>query len=135
LFDRVHELIKAAYPQAAVVHSYHMPAQRVGGRREKVGVWRHGLSLCRGPQGQDGGFVARHPRLQATKGTIRIRAQDAPEMPRCDLAELIRAALDGEHAQRPTRRPHGVTGPARRLRRGRHPASRASQDSNKNYAV
>jgi hypothetical protein len=111
LFERVHGLKKTAYPQAAAVLSYQMPARPVGGRRVKVGVRRHGLSLYGWPQGQDGGFTARHPRLQATKGTIRIRAQDAPDIPRGDLAELIRAALDGEHAERPTRRPRGVTGP------------------------
>ena len=93
LFDRVHELILAAYPEAAVVISYQMPTYRVGSRRLYVGVWQHGISLYGWPQGQDGGFTDRHPDLRSSKGTIRIRPQDAAGITDEELAALVRAAL------------------------------------------
>jgi uncharacterized protein YdhG (YjbR/CyaY superfamily) len=93
LFDRVHELILAAYPEAAVVISYQMPTYRVLRRRLYLGVWQHGISLYGWPQGQDGGFTARHPELRSGKGTIRIRADDAGGITDDELDSLVRAAL------------------------------------------
>jgi len=93
LFDRVHELILAAYPEAAVVISYQMPAYRVLRRRLYLGVWQHGISLYGWPQGEDGGFTARHPELRSGKGTIRIRADDASGITDDELDSLVRAAL------------------------------------------
>jgi uncharacterized protein YdhG (YjbR/CyaY superfamily) len=93
LFDRVHELILAAYPEAAVVISYQMPTYRVLRRRLYLGVWQHGISLYGWPQGQDGGFTARHPELRSGKGTIRIRADDAAGITDDELDSLVRAAL------------------------------------------
>ena len=93
LFDRVHELILAGYPEAAVVISYQMPTYRVGSRRLYLGVWQHGISLYGWPQGQDGGFTDRHPDLRRSKGTIRIRPQDAAGITDEELAALVRAAL------------------------------------------
>jgi uncharacterized protein YdhG (YjbR/CyaY superfamily) len=93
LFDRVHELILAAYPEAAVGISYRMPTYRVGSRRLYLGVWQHGISLYGWPQGQDDGFTTRHPNLRSSKGTIRIRPQDAAGITDDDLAGLVRAAL------------------------------------------
>jgi uncharacterized protein YdhG (YjbR/CyaY superfamily) len=93
LFDRVHELILAAYPEAAVVISYQMPTYRVARRRLYLGVWQHGISLYGWPQGQDGGFTARHPELRSGKGTIRIRADDAGGITDDELDSLVRAAL------------------------------------------
>jgi uncharacterized protein YdhG (YjbR/CyaY superfamily) len=93
LFDRVHQLILAGYPQAAVVISYQMPTYRVGSRRLYLGVWQHGISLYGWPQGQDGGFTDRYPDLRSSKGTIRIRPQDAAGITDEELAALVRAAL------------------------------------------
>ncbi len=45
LFDRLHRLILAAHPGAAVVLSYKIPTYKVGGRRLYVGVWKHGVSI------------------------------------------------------------------------------------------
>jgi len=70
LFDRVHGLIMAAYPEATVVLSYKMPTYRVGVRRLNLGVWRHGVSLY-GSQGRDAGFTDRHPALRTSQGTSR----------------------------------------------------------------
>jgi uncharacterized protein YdhG (YjbR/CyaY superfamily) len=93
LFDRVHELILAAYPEAAVVISYQMPTYRVLRRRLYLGVWQHGISLYGWPQGQDAGFTARHPELRSGKGTIRLRAEDAGKIADHELESLVRAAL------------------------------------------
>ena len=93
LFDRVHELILAAYPEAAVGISYRMPTYRVGSRRLYLGVWQHGISLYGWPQGQDGGFTDRHPDLRSGRATIRIRPQDAAGITDSELAGLVRAAL------------------------------------------
>lgn len=95
LFDRMHGLIMAACPQAAVGLSYRMPTYRVGGRRLYLGAWAHGVSLYGWPQGRDGGFATRHPALLSGKATIRIRPQDATALSDEELSGLIRAALKG----------------------------------------
>lgn len=94
LFDRVHGLILAAHPEVAVVISYQMPTYRLGGRRLHVGTWKHGLSLYGWPQGREAGFTARHPGLKTSKGTIRIRPEDAAGISDDELTGLIRAALE-----------------------------------------
>jgi uncharacterized protein YdhG (YjbR/CyaY superfamily) len=93
LFDRMHELIMAACPQAQVGLSYKMPTYRAGKRRLYLGAWRHGVSLYGWPRGRDGGFADRHPELLSGKATIRIRPRDASELPDQELSDLFRAAL------------------------------------------
>jgi hypothetical protein len=93
LFDRLHRLILAAYPDAAVVLSYKMPTYKVGGRRLHVGAWKHGLSIYGWQQGHDGGFTARHPELMTSTGTIRLRPEDAAGIPDQELRDLVRSAL------------------------------------------
>jgi uncharacterized protein YdhG (YjbR/CyaY superfamily) len=93
LFDRLHGLILAAYPDAAVVISYRIPTYRVGRRRLYIGAWQHGLSVYGWPQERDD-FTARHPELKSSKGTIRLRPQDAAGLPDEELRDLVRAALE-----------------------------------------
>ena len=93
LFDRVHRLILAAYPDVAVVISYRIPTYRVGRRRLHVGVWEHGVSIYGWPQGSEAGFIARHPALRTSKGTIRLRPQDAADVSDDELLDLVHAAL------------------------------------------
>jgi uncharacterized protein YdhG (YjbR/CyaY superfamily) len=93
LFDRVHRLILAAYPDVAVVISYRIPTYRVGRRRLHVGVWQHGVSIYGWPQGSEAGFIARHPALRTSKGTIRLRPQDAADVSDDELLDLVHAAL------------------------------------------
>lgn len=93
LFDRVHGLILGAYPDAATGISYHIPTYRVGRRRLYVGTWKHGVSIYGWPQGSEADFVARHPALKTSKGTIRLRPQDAAEVPDEELLGLVHAAL------------------------------------------
>jgi uncharacterized protein YdhG (YjbR/CyaY superfamily) len=94
LFDRLHRVVLTAYPDATVVISYRIPTYKVGGRKLYVGAWKHGLSVYGWPQGQDGGFTDRYPELKTSKGTIRLRPQDAAGIPDDDLRDLARAALE-----------------------------------------
>lgn len=94
LFDRIHRLILAAHPDAAVVLSYKMPTYKVGRRRLYVGAWQHGISLYGWRQDRDGGFIARHPELKTSKGTIKLRPQDAAPIADDELLGLVSAALD-----------------------------------------
>jgi len=104
LFDRMHRLIMAAYPEADVALSYQIPAYKVGKRRLYVGAWQHGISIYGWGQDRDGGFTERHPELRTSKGTIRLRPQDAAAIPDEELSALVGAALQlffggGEHRQ------------------------------------
>ncbi|HEY6294488.1 MAG TPA: DUF1801 domain-containing protein [Streptosporangiaceae bacterium] len=94
VFDRLHQLMVAACPDAELVLSYGMPTFRVGRRRLNVGAWLHGLSLYVSPN-RDGGFSARHPALAAGKGTIKIRPADAAGITDAEFQDLFRAALLG----------------------------------------
>jgi uncharacterized protein YdhG (YjbR/CyaY superfamily) len=94
LFDRVHELIMAAHPEATVVLSYRIPTYKVGKRRLFVGAWQHGISLYGWQQDRDGGFSERHPELRTSKGTIRLRPRDAAALADDELLALVSAALD-----------------------------------------
>jgi uncharacterized protein YdhG (YjbR/CyaY superfamily) len=93
LFDRLHRLILAAYPGAAVVLSYQIPAYKVGGRRLYVGAWKHGVSIYGWQQGREAGFTSRHPGLKTSKGTIQLRPEDAAGLPDDEILDLVRAAL------------------------------------------
>jgi len=93
LFDRLHRLILLAHPEADVVLSYQIPAYKVGRRRLYVGAWKHGISLYGWPKDQDAGFTARHPELRTSKGTIRLRPQDAAAIADDELLALVTAAL------------------------------------------
>jgi uncharacterized protein YdhG (YjbR/CyaY superfamily) len=94
LFDRIHRLILAAYPDAAVVLSYRIPTYKVGSRRLYVGAWKHGVSLYGWPQDRGAGFTSRHPALMTSKGTIQLRPEDAAGIPDDELRDLVRAALE-----------------------------------------
>ena len=94
LFDRIHRLILAAHPEAAVALSYQIPAYKVGRRRLYVGAWQHGISIYGWQQDHDAGFTARHPELRTSKGTIKLRPQDAAAISDDELLGLVSAALE-----------------------------------------
>jgi len=100
LFDRLHRLILAAYPDAAVVLSYKMPTYKVGRSRLCLGAWKHGVSIY-WQQGRDGGFTARHPELRTSTGTIRLRPQEAAGIPDEELSDLVRSALGSPSGAEP----------------------------------
>jgi uncharacterized protein YdhG (YjbR/CyaY superfamily) len=93
LFDRVHGLILATRPDAAVTISYGIPTYKLGGQRLYLGAWKHGVSLYGWGQDRDGGFCARHPDLVTGKGTIRLRPDDAATITDAELRSLVEAAL------------------------------------------
>jgi uncharacterized protein YdhG (YjbR/CyaY superfamily) len=93
LFDRLHGLVLDERPDAEVGFSYKMPAYRVGTRRIFLAVWKHGVSIYGVGPGADAGFIARHPDLIASRGTIRLRPQDAAAIPDDELREMVSAAL------------------------------------------
>jgi uncharacterized protein YdhG (YjbR/CyaY superfamily) len=94
LFDRLHRLILAAHPDAAMVLSYKIPTYTVGNRRLYVGAWKHGLSIYGWQQGRDDAFSSRHPALKTSKGTLRLWPEDAAAILDDELSDLVRAALD-----------------------------------------
>jgi uncharacterized protein YdhG (YjbR/CyaY superfamily) len=94
MFDRLHRLILAVHPDAAVVLSYNIPTYKVGNRRLFVGVWKHGLSIYGWQQGRDDAFTSRHPELKTSKGTLQLRPEDAAAIPDDELSDLVRVALD-----------------------------------------
>jgi uncharacterized protein YdhG (YjbR/CyaY superfamily) len=94
LFDRLHQLVLEAHPDARVVLSYQMPTYKVDRRRLFLGVWKHGVSIYGWDQGRDAGFAARHPGLKTNKGTIRLRPEDAAGIPDDEFRDLVRSALD-----------------------------------------
>jgi uncharacterized protein YdhG (YjbR/CyaY superfamily) len=93
LFDRLHQLILQAHPEAEVILSYKMPAYRAGRRRIYVGAWKHGISVYGCQADRDAGFTARHPELVTGKGTIQLRPDDAAGIPGEEFLALARAAL------------------------------------------
>jgi uncharacterized protein YdhG (YjbR/CyaY superfamily) len=94
LFDRLHQLILAAYPDAAVVLSYKMPAYQVGSCRLYVGAWKHGISIYGWKQGRDAAaFTTRHPGLRTSTGTIQLRPEDAAGITDEEFRDLVRSAL------------------------------------------
>ncbi len=94
LFDRLHRLVLEVHPDAAAVLSYGMPTYKVGRRKLYVGAWKHGMSVYGWDEGRDAGFIARHPELKTSRGTIRLRPEDASAIGDDELRDLVRAALD-----------------------------------------
>jgi uncharacterized protein YdhG (YjbR/CyaY superfamily) len=95
LFDRIDRLVADNVPAATVGISYRMPTYRVEKHRLHVGVWKHGISLYGWPQGQVDDFIARHPTLRTSKGTIQLGVDDAADVTDDELLGLVRAALGG----------------------------------------
>lgn len=93
LFDRLHELILRAHPDVTVVLSYKMPTYRSGDRRLYLGAWKHGISIYGWRQDDDGGFVARHPSVKTSTGTVRLRPEDAASITDDEFLGLLRPAL------------------------------------------
>jgi uncharacterized protein YdhG (YjbR/CyaY superfamily) len=98
VFDRLERIVREEGPEAVTDMSYGMLRYRVGDRRLFVGAWKHGLSIYGWPRGSEVDFVARHPSLMTSKGTIRLpqdAAIDVTDVTDADLRGLVRAALVG----------------------------------------
>jgi hypothetical protein len=64
-----------------------------GTMRLYVGAWKHGVSLYCVRTGEDGGSSERHPELVTSKGTLKLRPQDATRLDDDELRDLILAVL------------------------------------------
>lgn len=70
-----------------------MPTYQLGTRRLDLGVWKHGVSIYGWKAHGDSGFTARHPDLQASTGTIRLRSGTTAPIADDEVRDLARAAL------------------------------------------
>ncbi|GAB2915626.1 hypothetical protein GCM10027047_11760 [Rhodococcus aerolatus] len=93
LWERVAGVVREVAPTAELGLSYGVPTFRVGRGRFHVGLWPHGVSLYGWRADDDGGFLARHPRLRTGRGTIRMSAADAAGVTDDELRGLVRGAL------------------------------------------
>lgn len=93
LFDRMSRLVQEAAPAARLRLAYSMPTYVLGKRKLSLGVWRHGLSVYGWGENRDGGFVARHPELRTSKGTIQLRPEQAEVISDDELRALAAAVL------------------------------------------
>ncbi len=94
LFDRLHRLILAVYPDATVVLSYRIPTYRVCDRRLLRGLVEARLVHYGWQQGPTDAFTSRHPALKTSKGTLQLQPEDAAAIADDELSDLVRAALD-----------------------------------------
>jgi uncharacterized protein YdhG (YjbR/CyaY superfamily) len=93
LFDRVRALVLDVAPGAVEKLSYGMPTYVVGRRKLSLGAWKHGLSVYGWGENRDGGFLAAHPELRTSKGTIQIRPGQAEQIDDRELRALVGAVL------------------------------------------
>jgi uncharacterized protein YdhG (YjbR/CyaY superfamily) len=93
LFDRIDRLVFDAFPAATVRLSYRIPTYRVDRHRLFVGVWKHGVSIYGWPQGGADSFIAHHPTLRTSKGTIQLGVDDAAAVTDDEFRDLVRSAL------------------------------------------
>ena len=95
LFERIHRLVLEVDPDPELVISYQIPTYKLDRHRLYVGVWKHGLSIYGWERERAAGFIAAHPELVTSKGTIRLGPRDAERIPDDELRDLVRAALQG----------------------------------------
>ena len=94
LFDRMHRLVLEVHPEADVVISYKMPTYKVGKNRCSIAAWKHGISIYGWRAANVPEFLARHPELKTSTGTIRISPTQAEGIGDDELRDVIRASLD-----------------------------------------
>jgi uncharacterized protein YdhG (YjbR/CyaY superfamily) len=93
VYDRIHRLVLASYPDAEMLISYQMPTYQVGDNRLYVGAWKNWVAIYGLDNSRDGGFADRHPELRTSKGTIQLRPDAAATISDAELRDLVRAAL------------------------------------------
>jgi uncharacterized protein YdhG (YjbR/CyaY superfamily) len=93
VFDRIHRLVLASYPDAEMLISYQMPTYKVGDNRLDGGAWKNWVAIYGLDNSRDGGFADRHPELRTSKGTIQLRPDAAATISDAELRDLVRAAL------------------------------------------
>ena len=92
-FHRIMRLVFEVRPDASAVISYQMPTFVSGQQRLYVGAWKNWVSLYGWSEGQDGGFLLRHPELSNGKGTLQLKPAVAEKISDEELRSLVEAAL------------------------------------------
>jgi len=92
LFDRLHALILALYPDAQIRLSYGVPTYRAASGWVALGYWKQGVSLYTNGAHHLMQFKAAHPRIKTGTGSINLRLTD--EFPEAALREVIRHAIE-----------------------------------------
>ena len=95
LFDRIDALVHELHPEVEILITYDMPTYHVGTRRLYVAAWKNWVSFYGWSEGQDGGFVERHPELSSGQGTIKLTPKVADGIADDEVRALIGGALDG----------------------------------------
>jgi uncharacterized protein YdhG (YjbR/CyaY superfamily) len=95
LFDRIDALVHERYPGVEMLITYDMPTYQVGTCRLYVAAWKNWVSFYGWNDGEDGGFVERHPELSSGQGTIKLTPKAAVDITDDEIRALIRGALDG----------------------------------------
>ena len=93
MWDRVEGLVRALHPDVEMRITYDMPTFVVGEHRLPVGVWKHGLSLYGLHEGNDAGFIARHPELSSGRGTVKVPTSRAADITDDELISTLKAVL------------------------------------------
>ena len=91
LFERLHNLIMALYPQAENDISYGLLKFYIGKKRVWLGYWKQGVSLYTGFPELITEFKSKHPELKTGKGCVNFRFTD--KIPLSDVKKLIRAVM------------------------------------------
>jgi uncharacterized protein YdhG (YjbR/CyaY superfamily) len=93
LFDRIDGLTRALHPEATAGISYGMPTYWVGKRRLNVGVWKHGVSVYGWKKNSPSTFIAQHPELVTSTGTIRVTPDAGAALSDDEIGEVIKSSL------------------------------------------
>ncbi|HUZ69855.1 MAG TPA: DUF1801 domain-containing protein [Candidatus Saccharimonadales bacterium] len=93
LFDRIDGLTRALHPEATAGISYGMPTYWVGNRRLNVGVWKHGVSVYGWKKHSPSTFIAQHPELVTSTGTIRLTPDAGAALSDDEIGEVIKSSL------------------------------------------
>jgi hypothetical protein len=94
LFDRLHRLFLEANPEIVITFAYKMPSYEVGSRRIHLAAWKQWVSIYGVGEDRDAGFIARHPDVKTSKGTLQLRPKDAARITDDELRDMARAALE-----------------------------------------
>ncbi len=92
VFDQLHGLILALYPDAQVVIARQIPTYKMNSREVALGYWKKGVSLYTNSSEYIEEFIKKHPAFKADEGSINFKVTDA--IPVADLKKIIRHVFE-----------------------------------------
>ena len=92
LFDQLHALILALYPDAEVVISSQIPTYKAKSGGVALGYWKHGVSLYTNSSEYVEEFIEKHPAFKTDEGSINFKVTEA--IPVTDIKKIIRRAFE-----------------------------------------